>query len=460
MSRRAIGAALVLSLCSSPLLWGQQTETDARPQAETQSQTPQHIGAEAPPLTMEADPEYKNVILGGVFLGANWDSHGLARYGSNNSVSYSSDTRFLIQPSIAFQSTRRAVSWTLAYTPGVSISQHRDHNDQYTNNVAGDLVWTPSARLSVHLRQDYSISDNPFERVGRVPILSELNGYFGPNDGVVLSDQKRTTLVSNADVSYRLTRHTAIGVTGGYQKYDYDNLHNYRTNYGGSLLASHSYMSSVYYSWQVSKTQTLGIQYALNDIYSQPSARVQTHAALVFDTWRITPHTTLTLYGGPEFSRNHSYQVFQFGPLKIGLPLSDDAVNAAGGVTLNWIGQRNGIQLSGVRRASDGGGLMSAVTSTRGEVGLRRRFSERLSGDMRFSVADQRALDLFKSQGSFRTWWAGVGLVEQIRKNLSLRLEYARVRQTGTPGTSITRLGNQNLVQIALNWQFLKAIGR
>ena len=103
---------------------------------------------------------------------------------------------------------------------------------------------------------------------------------------------------------------------------------------------------------------------------------------------------------------------------------------------------------------------MTAVAMTRAEAALRRRLSRRLSVDGRVSLMDQRALELFSAQGRSRTWWAGVGLAQKITEGLSLRMEYARVRQTGTGSVMGSRLGSHDLVQFALNWQFRKALGR
>jgi hypothetical protein len=420
-----------------------------------QSTVPQHLGAEAPPLTMQLDPEYKNVIVGGVFMGGAWDDKGLAH--GTTPLSYSSDARYFLQPSLAFQQTLSTVNWTVAYTPGASVSQHQMDNFQYTQNAAGDFLWTPNVRFSLHLRQDYSVSDNPFEHVGRVPILPELNGFFGPNDMAVVPNQQRTSFISNADVSYRLTKRAAIGATGGYQRYDYSNL---PSLYGmaGAMLPSHTYTGSLFYSQQITKGHTIGIQYAVMDYHTDnpvitsflPS-RVQTHTALLFETWKMGPHATLTLYGGPQYSR--STLLLTQG--------SHESIDPAGGLTFNWIGERSAFQVSGVRRVSDGGGLMTSVVLTDGTAGFRRRMSRRWMADARLSVTDQKALQLFINEGNFRTWWGGVGISRDITDRLSVRVEYARVRQTGFGSiNNILHPGNHNLVQFALNWHFRKPLGR
>ena len=181
-------AILLLVLALSGLaLCQQDKDKDDQTQTSPMLQGPVHLGGEAPRLATLSDVATRNVILGGITLGAAFDTEGLYHAPSGPGVGYTtSDTRFFAQPSIAFQRTERNLAWTLSYTPGVSISQHNTSDNQYAHNAAGDLVWMPDSRVMVHLRQDYSLSTNPFETVGRVPLLPGLGGPLGPNyDGVL-----------------------------------------------------------------------------------------------------------------------------------------------------------------------------------------------------------------------------------------------------------------------------------
>ena len=94
--------------------------------------------------------------------------------------------------------------------------------------------------------------------------MQELGGLFGPYYGNVLPYTRRETEVSDAEVVYRLTPHSAIGVTGGYQNFNYDNLGYSSTN----LIPSHNFNGSVFYSQEISRRLTVGAQYAIFDIYS------------------------------------------------------------------------------------------------------------------------------------------------------------------------------------------------
>ena len=93
---------------------------------------PAHLGSEGPSLTLSSDVQSRNVLLVGFSVGAAYDTKGL--YNSTTG-SYSGDTRYFFQPTVAFQRTYTTGAWTLSYTPGVSYSQNDTNNSQYTQNL-------------------------------------------------------------------------------------------------------------------------------------------------------------------------------------------------------------------------------------------------------------------------------------------------------------------------------------
>jgi len=135
------------------------------PEADTS-----HLTGDAPSLTTQSDPDYRNALFGSASFGASFDTGGY----TNANGSTSSDVRFFAQPSIALRQTFPTTNWTLSYTPGVSVSQHSTDSALFTHNAAADGVWKATPRLTLHARQDYSISTNPFETVGRVALLPDL----------------------------------------------------------------------------------------------------------------------------------------------------------------------------------------------------------------------------------------------------------------------------------------------
>jgi hypothetical protein len=415
-------------------------------QTTTEATTP-HLSGDAPSLVTLSDPDYRNVLFGSAMFGASFDTAGFTE--TNGATS--SNAMFFVQPSIAFRQTVPTANWTLSYTPGVSISQHATDTTLFTHNLAGDGVWKATPRLTLHARQDYSISTNPFETVGRVALLPDLGGYFGPNYDGVIPSSKRIAYVTNADISYRMTAHTSIGITGGYQQFDYSSTSN--TLLSSSLVNSTVLNGSVFVSDQISRRQTLGVQLAYTDIYSYgpQESRVQAPAVLLFDTVRLTQHSLLTAFAGPEYSRSST-------DVTSGVSILQNAWHPAAGVTYAWSGTQDALTLQFSRRISPGGGLMNANIMTFGSAAFRTKLSKRWTTEERLSVDNQDELVLSGQNVSFRTLWAGGSLTREFNRNFLIRLDSAYISQTGN-GLGFVP-GNHGLVQITVDIHFLKGLGR
>ena len=366
---------------------------------------------------------------------------------------------FFAQPSIAFRQTVPTANWTLSYTPGVSISQHATDTTLFTQNLAGDGVWKATPRLTLHARQDYSISTNPFETVGRVALLPDLGGYFGPNyDGVhslfqedSLCNQRRYQLSHDRPYLYR--DHRRIPAIRLLQ-------HQQHSCCPQALIDSTVLNGSVFVSDKISTRQTLGVQLAYTDIYSYGSqeSRVQAPAVLLFDTVRLTQHSLLTVFGGPEYSRGSSVNPITILNVPGELSISQRAWHPSAGVTYAWSGTQDALTLQFSRRISPGGGLMNANIMTFGSAAFRTRLSKRWTTEERLSVDNQDELALFGSNVSFRTLWAGGSLTREFSRNFSIRLDSAYISQTGS-GLGIVP-GDHGLVQITVDIHFLKGLGR
>ncbi len=448
--RIKVGACLLLFFA---VLYARAAEEPAAPVSSTPETAaePSHLTADAPSLVTQSDPDYRNVLVGGVSLGAAYDTAG---YADANGTT--GDARFFAQPSIAFRQTYPTANWTLSYTPGVSVSQHATDSTQFTHNLAGDVFWKATPRWTLHARQDYSISTNPFETVGRVALLPDLGGYFGPNYDGVIPYSKRTTYISNADISYRLTPHVAVGLTGGYQVFDYSSIDASQLAQA-DLTDSTVVNGSLYVSDQISKKQTLGVQFAYVDIYSSGAqqSRVQAPAVLLFDTVRFSQHSLLTVYAGPEYARS-SAVVPIIPPLYASISQHDWHPSA--GATFAWEGAQNALTLEFVRRISSGSGLMNANIMTVGSAAFRSRITKRWTAEARLSVDNEEQLSLFNQDVYFRTTWAGGSLARDLNRHCSVRLDGAYINQTGN-GLGFVP-GDHGLIQITFDVHFRRGIGR
>jgi hypothetical protein len=440
-------AGLSLGLATA----GFAQDADVPKPVVVESSGPAHLDSNAPPLAMGTDTESGNVMVAGFSAGAAYDNHGLA---SGTPATYSGDTRYFLQPSIGFQRRYATGEWTLTYTPGISISQHDSNNTQYTNNLAGDWNWKPNSRLTLHVRQDFSLTDNPFETVGRVDLLPGLGGPLGPNYNGVLPETRRTSLVSNVDASYRLSEHSSVGMTGGFQKYDFDALNSTAGNF--PFINSKIISGSVFYSQQFSATVNAGVQFAYSDIYSSGAevSRTQVAAPMLFVKWKPIPSAEVTLFGGPEYARTRD--VVPLGLLG-SVAVYGGSWRSTYGGTLAWSSGRSAFSVEGMRRISGGGGVMDAVQSTNAGAGYRARIGRKLLAELHSNWSDETAIGVLNPGSYFRSLWAGGGPVLELRRSLALRMEVAYVHQSQQGMGAIA--GNHVLVQGSLDYHFRKSLG-
>ena len=444
---------VALLLLLGPAAYAQNAQDEPTPSYQEPS-GPSHLGDEAPALATDSDIETRNVLVAGFSMGAAYDNRGL--YHTGASPYYSSDTRYFLQPSIGLRRRFSEGDWTLSYTPGASISQHDPGDSQYSNNFAGDLNWKPNSNFQFHARQDYSITDNPFQSVGNVELLPALGGPFGPNYDGVLPQTRRTSLVSTADLTCRVAEHSAVGLTGGYQRYDYDAV-----NLGGGTLLfpfvnSDVYTGSAFFSQQLSPAVNAGVQLAYIDIYSRGAmvSRTQAPSPMLFVKYTPNAHLQITLYGGPQYSRTRD--VITVGGLFSTVVYEHRWYPTYGG-SLSWGGRRNAFDLQGMRRISNGAGVLDAVQETNAGAGYRLRFTQRLLGEVRTNWSDEKGIGALSSGSYFHSIWAGGGPVLELKRSLALRLEAAYVHQSQL-GLS-TAFGNHFLLQASLDYRFHKNLG-
>jgi len=457
MQRRLL--IFVLALAAAIPVAAQTDTSQSSPQS-SQPVMPAHVGSETPGLASQSDLEYKNVIVASFLGGAMYEDNAIAVAATGSTPAhFTGDKRFFAQPSIAYQRTHRNTRITVSYAPGIDGSIQNASGASYTHNLSADVQFSPFSRMIIHLRQDYSVSTNPFESVGKVSVLPSLGGYFGPNYDGVLPSTKRTSLISTAELSYVMTPRTSLGFTGGYQRFDYNPIvaPNSVTALT-TLIGARDINASMFFTRQMTKRNSVGLQYAFMDIHSLPSARTQSHGLLLFDSWQLSRHTSLMVYGGAEFSRSHNVFPVQLGPFTLLASADTSGWRPTAGLAYQWSGERNAIQIQAVHRLSDGGGLMSTVSMTYGAIGWHTRLTRRWTMDTTFRVTDQEGLSLTNQSSAFRSYWGGLSLSRTVTRNFSIQFEYAHINQTGTGLT--TSPTDHNLYQMGIQYYLVKPLGR
>jgi hypothetical protein len=416
-----------------------------------QGSVPMPASGEMPRMATGSEFTPTNVIVGRVAVSAGYDDN-LA----NSSVHPQGGAQFYVTPSISFQQTRKRLFWTLTYSGGLGITQRVANRNQLTQGLDGEFTYRATPRLTVHFRQDWSVTTDPFARFGNNLFLPELGPLNQPNDTVSLPFARRSEKESSVNVSYVLSPHNVMGVSGNYFDRHYDNV--VTATAGSQLIQTRGGSGSFFFSHQFTPRESAGFDYDFLDLSFGQGARTVTHSFLLTDQLSLTSRTKLVFFVGPEYALTHDQVAVNFLFFIVHLNVNTQSWSTKGGAIYSWTGERTAAQVSLTRQVSDGGGLFGAVRLTSASVSVRRRLTNRWTANVGAQYADDRALNLSGSALGFHVASGNVGLIRQMGPNLALGFSYARQQQTGSAlGETF---GNHNCFQVSLDYRFMRPLGR
>jgi hypothetical protein len=364
---------------------------------------------------------------------------------SNSASGHEGGGQQYLSATFGFQQTRRRLKWNLSYRPGVIVGAHSLLSNQFNQIFGTTLELQPTMRWSFKLRQDYSLTTDPFDRLG-APLQPALTPLDRPNQVTVLPSLRRTASFSAAGVSYRLSRHTSLGLTGSYALQNYSD---YGNVWAGPLINNRVVTGNTYLSRQVSRRYVLGVGYRVRRLtfsgYDMPTL---THSLLSFHQFDITANTSFVLYAGPEYARTRS-QTFA-------VRNASASWSPAAGAIYSWSGMHNSLQAGVSRNVNDGGGLQGPVWLNAGWLRVGRQLTRRWAADLGAELAQQTALAA--APGHLRMLRGGAGFRRELGRNASLRFSYERLYQTG--GSPLYRPGNHNRVALSIEHSFMRPLGR
>jgi len=434
---RAIRLLLVVLVPS--LLFAQGTRTDSPVTGDIRTMSVQSRGA----------PE-TNVIFATLAAGAALDNN------NNNSFDHPiAGEQYFAEPSVVIQETRKHLAWDLSYSPTLRIFVPSSSRPDVFNQTAGGILhYDVTKRLDISLRQDYLRTFDPFQQLGDTPLLPGV-GLGNRPGAVFLPDFRRTELLSQAGIDYRLTKHTSLGLAGAFEQIQGSQVGGPHT----SLIATHDSLGSAFLSHQISPRQSVGVQYQFLDIlFPGQDVRTRSHGVLLFDQMAISPHLNFSVFAGPEYSQIHNQVLLNVLGVVVKLPVSSTLWSPSAGGTFEWRGERSALQAIFVRRVSDGGGLQGAVEMNDALLRLRtklwRRWVANFDGE-----TTRRTLLNEPGVGTPQVLDLGAGLSYALRDHLWVRALYQRKQIVGDAARAFLA-GNHNRLTLTIERNFTLPLGR
>lgn len=440
MSRRMLTFMAMWPLLAAPSAVLAQTSTSAN--------VPVLSSGQMPNSAPTADEPFTNEFKLSATAGTHFDDNAVL-----GAAPRRWDLGYFVHPQIAFTETLPRLNWEVDYAPGVDISQNVFYRNLFSQKLNGNVSWLVSPHGVLSGQEYFIVTTDPFAQLGGT---ASPGPTVSPNQGPFIPNVRRTQTLSNALYSYQFSEHSSFGIGGNFveSKFDSTPKHGPTT----ALIYSRRAAGQAYFQHQFSARNGLGLQYNIQDLrFPRFDARTRTHTILIFDQITISPNSTFTIYGGPEYSDTSNQVQLSLGFIIITIPVKANAWSGAGGVIYNWAGNRLGMSLNFTRGVSDGGGLVGAVELNSGSAKFTWRLSRRWSLLSELSGSNDTLL-ASKTQDQLMTYSVRAGFTQQLWRDLSMDWYYERLNQTG--GFASFPIGNHDFAGASLTYTLLKPVGR
>ena len=465
LSYRKAGPLLTACVYVS-LMAGQSSPTAQQQEARKDGETiailnvPAPLGGTIPRLAPLSEGEFHNIVRGDIALGTIYDDNALVVNGQAFD-----GYQYFVLPNISLQQTRAHTLWTLDYHGGLTAERKAPAASPSIDNAETGTVAVQHVfgrRLLVELRQDYTMTNNTSTSIAQSVSPATVSSPGQMNSNLALPAGSRTTSVSFANLTYQLSRHSSFGVDGSYSTQRFRNV---TTSSGSalSLIDTRSTAGRGFYALEMSRRQTIGVEYQIQDLRFQSNqGRTTDQTAFLFDEIRLTSSLELTVFAGPDFAHTHN-NVLITGTKASTLivPALHDQWSSAGGALFTWRGRRPALQLSGQRVIADGSGTLGAIRALSAGANFEMMFTRSWSANLGYIYSDGRFLQGSKQIDSNMTLQQGnLAVDRRLGEHLTARVQYARIQQIGGGTPVPLTTGNHNRVEGDLVFHFMRPLGR
>jgi hypothetical protein len=314
----------------------------------------------------------------------------------------------------------------------------------------------------MEVRQDYTMTNNRATSIGQGQGLPSLAGPGEPSPFAVPSPLRQIASISNANLTYILSQHSAAGVSGSFSLQHFRGVQSSSLSLG-NLIDTTNTAGRAFYLRQVSKHQTIGAEYQLQDFrFAGGGARAVDQTLFLFDGIAFTSNMTLSLYAGPEHIAIHNVAVLAPGLSTSILPSLERQWSASGGVAYAWRGKSNGLRLSVENGVSDGGAWNGVVRLNTASLALQKALTAQWSATLDLTYSDGHAIGTPANlvRNRVTTEEGLLGFSCRITRQLTASTAYARIRQPHLGPLIQVFQPTYNQIQAGLTYQFEKAMSK
>jgi len=389
--------------------------------------------------------ERSNYLRGGVTFNTAYSDNVL---GATNSTPVS-DVSYSVWPTIALDATTPRLHTVLTYAPGFTFYQRTSARNEADQNAAIDFAYRLSPHVTFSAHDNFQKSSNVFNQpdLGLGGAVS--GGTQAPNDSVIAPIADRLSNNGNVGIAYQFAANQMMGASG-----TFTNLHYPDEAQVPGLFDSSSQGGTAFYSLRLAKKHYVGVSYQYQRLVTYLTGsenETQTHSAVFFYTVNPSSRSSISLFGGPQYS--DTVQPSPLPPFQKWTPVA--------GASLNWQSRLTSFAVSYAHTIAGGGGLIGAVQSDSATASLRQQITKTLAGSVSGFYAQNDILGgavLGASNGHSVAGTAS--LQQQFGQHLSLQLGYTRLHQDYRTVAALAANPDTNREFVSITYQFARPLGR
>lgn len=400
--------------------------------------------AERPSLIYANEHAPINALLFQTGYEAAYDSNPL---GVTSAAQSDEEHRFMFDWQLLHQSPRLAA--LIEYRPYFEFYQNESRYNRLNQLLSADLTWTLNPHWAARIRDEYDNRSDPFAPDQGSFIASGIGTPSSLNQTIYLPLIAEQENSSRVDLIYHPGLRNVFSMFAGYD----DRSISQETGTGLPMYNTRGPNGGVQYAWRSSEHSIIGVlgfaqRLQLSDSLSgQNGAQLEILSLLPTAGWRLTPATEFNIFAGPQFTRQRAGASGTVAEIDS----SFEPRWAAGGTIVHRV-DSTVLMLSGQHLVTDGGGLLSFVTNSSIDAGLRRRLHGQWNATIDVTAARNRWLPMESGQTNITTASARADFARTLRGNLFLHFGYDFMRETSSGAQAPGERFDRHSVVTGLSW--------
>jgi hypothetical protein len=439
---------------SSTSVRPQETESSGaeRSRAADTQGPPTYGKAEKAGLSYAGTPPPRNILLLGFSSGSSYDDN---IFGNNQNRVL--DVDFLFGPSLSLHRDGRLLSLALSYQPYFRIYRRASEPNAVDQTLALDVDYQATSRFSLRGRGSAYYTTGLFQPSQNVEFVPGLGSPSSLNNTLYTPVTRELTWSSRIDASYQARAHDSVGLFVGDSRLKFTQ----QVSSAGYLQNMDERQAGLLYEHRLSPHTTIGTNYLFEDIRFGLDSRTLVHSAFLSYAQQVSRSLTVSVFGGPQYSRLHEVVIFPIGPFRFQVPIFQVGWNWSLGGTLTKRLDKTVLQLNAQRQVSNGGGFIGAVVGSSVGASVRHQLPGRWDAIWSGGYAKNTSLASGPGASEFRSETAGFGLQRSLTERLNFRIGYDFLRQRGAGQSPLFASFDRNLWSAQLSYQFHPiALGR